>query len=242
MKLRTPKHLAIAAITGAIVLTHGIASAQVVGDTYSYFFGGPSQQAADGSAPYDFTNTLASTGYASQTINHQTSVVDTTNGTNGARSPNGVGQNRTSTSIDLGTFTPLVGTGIDGSIETITNVTLLLYVEAQSPIAGIKTFSLYSGLDSTTSPVGSFTVSDADIGSFISIDVPSSVAFSGFTIGNGDNHNPAWVMSTSSEDNSTFNFTPGYRVDTVMTLSVPEPTTALLGGLGALALLRRRRA
>lgn len=35
--------------------------------------------------------------------------------------------------------------------------------------------------------------------------------------------------------------TPGFRIDDVTLTAIPEPTTTLLGGLGMLALLRRRR-
>jgi len=239
MKLKTfhapagkMKRLALAA---AFIGSAVVANAQVVDDTFSYFYGENVQGTG-----YDFTHSLADSGYNSWQLRHNDGAISDT-GQISAQSPNFFGTNRLSSVFSLGSFGNDVGTGIDGSIETVTSVTLWLYVASISPANATDTFTIYSGTNSTTGAVGSFTVTQpTDVNTFIGIDIPLSVAMSGFTIGNGTNQTPTQLLNTYTESSSTAAFRPGFSVNTVMV--IPEPSVALLGVVGAAAFLRRRRA
>jgi hypothetical protein len=223
-------------VTSLVIGSAAVANAQVAGDTYSYFYG----ENVQGSG-YDFLHSLEDSGYNSWQYRHNDGVIDDTGETISAQSPNAFGVNRLSSVFSLGTFGNDVGTGIDGSIEQITSVTLWLYVDSISPLGATNTYTIYTGENSTTSAVGSFTVSQtSDVGTFIGIEIPLSVALSGFTIGNGDSQTPTQLLNTYTETTSTAVFRPGFSVTTVMV--IPEPTTVLFGVIGSVVLLRRRRA
>jgi hypothetical protein len=223
-------------IASLVIGSTAVANAQVAGDTYSYFYG----ENVQGSG-YDFLHSLEDSGYNSWQYGHRYDVIDDEGEMISAASPNALGTNRFSSVFSLGTFGNDVGTGLDGSIEQITSVTLWLYVDSISPLGATNTFTIYAGENSTTNAVGSFTVSQtSDVGTFIGIEIPLSVALSGFTIGNGDNQTPIQLLNTYTETTSTAVFRPGFSVTTVMV--IPEPGAALLSVIGLVALLRRRRA
>lgn len=240
MKLKTShapagkmKRLALAA---AFIASAAVANAQVAGDTFSYFYGENVQGTG-----HDFLHSLADSGYDSHQYRHGDGAVTDT-GLMSAQSPNALGTNRLSSVFSLGSFGNDVGTGTDGSTEQITSVTLWLYVASISPLNTTDTFTIFSGLNSTTGAVGSFSVTQpTDVNTFVGIDIPLSVALSGFTIGNGNNQTPTQLLNTYTESAGVANATnrPGFSVTTVM---IPEPSSALLGALGAAVLLRRRRA
>jgi hypothetical protein len=222
-------------IASLVIGSAAVANAQVAGDTYSYFYG----ENVQGSG-YDFLHSLADSGYDSWQYRHNDGVISDT-GQISALSPNALGTNRLSSVFSLGTFGNDVGTGVDGSVEQITSVTLWLYVASISPLGATNTYTIFTGENSSIEAVGSFTVSQtSDVGTFIGIDIPLSVALSGFTIGNGDNQTPTQLLNTYTESSSTAVFRPGFSVTTVMV--IPEPSAFLLGAMGAGILLRRRRA
>jgi hypothetical protein len=223
-------------IASLVIGSAAVANAQVAGDTYSYFYG----ENVQGSG-YDFLHSLADSGYNSWQYRHNDGVIDDTGETMSAASPNFFGKNRVSSVFSLGSFGNDVGSGVDGSIEQITSVTLWLYVDSISPNGATNTFTIYTGENSTTNAVGSFTVTEpTSEGTFIGIDIPLSVALSGFTIGNGDNQTPIQLLNTYTETTSTAIFRPGFSVTTVMV--IPEPAAALLCVIGTSVFLRRRRA
>jgi hypothetical protein len=222
-------------VASLVIGSAAVANAQVAGDTYSYFYG----ENVQGSG-YDFLHSLADSGYNSWQIRHNDGNITDT-GLMSASSPTALNSNRISSVFFLGSFGKDIGTGVDGSVEQITSVTLWLYVATISPNGATNTFTIYSGLNSTTNAVGSFTVTEpTDEGGFIGIEIPLSVALTGFTIGNGDSQTPTQVMNTYTESSTTAAFRPGFSVTTVMV--IPEPSAVLLGGVGMLVLIRRRRA
>jgi len=256
MKLKTSRpcgrNLGRAALVAAMGLS-GLVDAQTVGTTYTYITSpGSAQTTALGGAG-DFNRTLVASGYASESYGYaqgNTAADDninpnaTTSGhQNGGGAGVGNGNNVTATGIDMGTFTLQGGPGLDGSYEVITSITLLLYVTGASVTAPDPIVSLYPGLNnySNTGAVGStYTVGNAEVGSYIEIDIPASIAFEGFTIADFVRRNPQDLVNYGTENNTTSAFQPAYRVNTVYV--IPEPSTALLGAIGSLALLRRRRA
>jgi hypothetical protein len=247
------KAVLAAALTASLFAMSGLASAFVEGDTLKYIFSpGAAQTAALGGSG-DYNNTLLAGGYTSEGYNYLNGanltddVIDSSGGeigvqNGGALGTNG-GNNRRAAGIDMGTFNMLGGPGTDGSVETIVSVTLLLYVTSASITAPDPVISIYAGLnnvDFTSPALASFSVSQAQVGTYISVNVPASVAFSGFTLGDFNRRNPQDGENFGSEDNTTFAFQPAYAVNTVYV--IPEPSAALMGAFGSLVLLRRRRA
>jgi len=258
MKLKTSRppsrNLGRAALAAAVGLS-GLAHAQhVEGDTLSYVVSPGAPQTTALGGPGDFNQTLVASGYASEgysyynggnladdAINPAATEIGTQQG--GLAGTNG-GNNRTASGFDLGTFSLQGGPGIDGSYEVVTSVTLLFYVTSASITAPNPNISIYSGLNNTdfaSTPIATFSVSQAQVGTYITVDVPYSPdLFSGVTLANFVREFPQDSVNFGSENNSTSAFQPGYRINTVYV--IPEPSTALLGALGSLAFFRRRRA
>jgi hypothetical protein len=232
-------------IASLVIGSAAVANAQyVAGDTFTYFYGQNVQGDTAGFTDSFVKDLNDGGGYNSYQYRHNDGNVDDTGGVIGVLGANAAGINRISSVFDLGTLASTgndIGTGSDGSVETITSITLFLYVTDVSPNSGTFTFDIYTGLNSTTDSVSSFTVSATNENGFIAIDIPISVAFSGFTIGYGTNNPTQRLLNTATETNSTVTFLPGFRVNTELVL-IPEPAAALLGALGSLFLLRRRRA
>jgi len=258
MKLKTSRppgrNLGRAALVAVVGLS-GLAHAQhVEGDTLSYITSPGAAQTAALGGPGDFNQTLIASGFASESYLYlsgttesdnlvQTAATETGTQNGGLGGGAGLGNNVTATGVDLGTFAFQGGPGIDGSYEVVTSVTLLFYVTSASITAPNPVISIYEGLNNktTTGAVGStYSVGQSDVGTYISIDIPYSVAFSGFTLGDFIRRNPQDLANYGTEDNTTVNFQPAYRVNTVYV--IPEPSAALLGVIGSLAFLRRRRA
>lgn len=228
-------------LASALIATP-MASAQIGGDTFSYFYGDTAAQGA-GSGGYDFVHSLGDVGYSSHQYNHTTGVEHDLQEVNSAQAGTFFGTNKFSNVISLGSgFGDTVGTGTDDSIETITSVTLFLYVTGGSPF-GTSTFEIYPGENSSAGPITSFDVTFADDEQdFIAINIPLSVALTGFTIGH-PNQTVQPLLNTATERHSDLNFRPGFQVNTEMIpVVVPEPSSLLLCALGTLGLLRRRRA
>jgi len=258
MKLKTSRpcgrNLGRAALVAFVGLS-GLAHAQhVEGDTLSYVVSPGTAQTTALGGPGDFNSTLTASGYASETYayNNGANLADDTMNTaavtigtqqGGLAGSNG-GNNRTAGGFDLGSFSLQGGPGIDGSYEVVTSVTLLFYVTSASITAPDPNIGIYSGLnntDLTSTPIATFSVGTADIGTYITVDVPySPELFSGVTLANFAREFPQDSVNFGSENNSTVAFQPAYRINTIYV--IPEPSTALLGALGSLALLRRRRA
>jgi hypothetical protein len=241
-----------AAALVASLSASGLVGAQVVGTTLRYIVSPGAAQTTALGGPGDYNSTLAASGYASEAYAYfqgSTAADDTVTTTatsvgtqNGGTLGTGFGNNRGAFGLDLGTFSLQGPASTDGSVETITSVTLLLYVTGASITAPDPVLSIYTGLQNSlgTGLVGSsFTVGQSAVGSYISIDIPKEVAFDGFTIADLVRRNPQDLVNFGSEDNTTIAFQPAYRVNT--TYMIPEPSSALLGALGSLALLRRRR-
>jgi hypothetical protein len=252
MKPQRNVKTAFAAALLASLSASGLVGAQVAGTTLRYIVSpGAAQTAALGGAG-DFNSTLAASGFASESysyFNGATSSDDTIDTTatdtgtqNGGIFGSGNGNNVSASGFDLGSFTLQGAPSTDGSVETITSVTLLLYVTGASITAPDPIISIYAGLNNATglNALGSYTVGQSNVGSYISIDIPKDVAFDGFTIADLVRRNPQDLANYGTENNTTLAFQPAYRVNT--TYVIPEPSAALLGALGSLVLLRRRRA
>jgi len=257
MKLKTSRPISRnlgRAVLVAVVGLSGLAHAQhVEGDTLSYVVSPGSLQTTALGGAGDFNSTLVASGFTStahayylggSTADDSSDPANPEMGVqNGGTLGTGFGNNRIATGVDLGSFSLQGGPGIDGSYEVITSITLLLYVTSASITAPDPVISLYTGFNNkdATGQVGSsFTVGSSAVGSYISIDIPASVAFDGFTIADFIRRNPQDGVNFGSENNSTTAYQPAYRVNTVYV--IPEPSSALLGALGSLAFLRRRRA
>jgi hypothetical protein len=253
MKLQRHVKTAFAAVLLASLSAGGIAGAQVAGDTLKYIVSpGSAQTTALGGAG-NFNSTLAASGFASETYSYLTganpaddftATVTPEMGTQqgGTLGTNG-GNNRTASGMDLGSFSLQGAPGTDGSVEVIQSVTLLFYVTSASITAPNPTIGIYSGLNNTNlsaTPIATFSLSASQVGSYVTIDVPYSAdLFTGVTLANFAREVPQDSVNWGSEDNSTVAFQPAYRVNTVYV--IPEPSAALLGALGSLVLLRRRR-
>jgi len=265
---RNLKRMAVAVF---LIGSAAVANAQYAeGDTFSYFYGQTgSLTAAGGAASYDFTE-AAPAGFSSLNLLHNTGAIynggagigDGAIGLASGPRSGASANNRGSSIWSLGTgFGNNIGTVLDGDgntlTEEITSVTLWFNVNSINDNAGGLPLTLGIYADPTnystgTTPggkpngalAGTFSVGTTG---WIGIDIPLSVAEAGFLISAlpGDSSDtPAagdlQVAIYSTHPNSGANLTPGFSVNTV--LVIPEPSTALLGGLGALVLLRRRRA
>jgi hypothetical protein len=108
----------------------------------------------------------------------------------------------------------------------------------------------------TNGVVGSFTantwahlalIRSGGITQFYINGVPQGATYAGAPTGNGLGHlaiNPGAGSSFNGQIDELrlVTFTPGESTTNILNaLTIPEPSAALLGGLGALALLRRRR-
>jgi hypothetical protein len=251
MKLQRHVKTAFAAALATSLSAGGIASAYVKDDTLKYIISPGATQTAQLGGAGNYNSTLASSGFASESYLYlqgstssddliQTTATDT--GTqNGGMLGVGNGNNVAASGFDLGNFALQGPAGTDGSYEVITSITLLLYVTGASITAPDPVISIYAGLNNATGvgALGSYSVGQSQVGSYISIDIPASVAFSGFTLADLVRRNPQDLANYGTEDNTTIAFQPAYRVNTIYV--IPEPSAALLGALGSLTLLRRRR-
>jgi hypothetical protein len=252
MKLQRHVKTAFAAVLLASLSASGLVGAQVAGDTLKYIVSPGAAQTAQLGGAGDFNSTLTASGYSSEAYNYLQGPTgagaadDFTNSTGpeiGVANANTFGNNRVASGIDLGSFALQGAPGTDGSVETVVSVTLLLYVTSASITAPDPIISIYAGLANTNGTggaLGTYTLGQSSVGSYLSIDIPYSVAFAGFTIADLINRVPQDSANYGTEENTTLAFQPAYRVNTVYV--IPEPSAALLGALGSLTLLRRRRA
>lgn len=146
-----------------------------------------------------------------------------------------------STVLDLGTFGDQHST--PGFTEVVTGVTLYLWVTNLSPLASTTTFQIYDGLGGRTGTLIGDVITLTEPNSeqaYVAITIPSSLWDGDFSIGKSG-QNSSTLFNTVT-DNGTAANRPGFAVTTTL-VAIPEPTSAaLLGGLGLMALIRRRRA
>jgi len=246
MKLKTsrapawkPERLAIiAGLLGSAV----VANAQQLDDVNNYFYGSSSAQTGSGGT-YQFTSGYPG-GFSVWQVNNGTkAIID--DGTTRALSPGDLGDPGRSMVWQLGGHTNLVGPTVDvvtgqALTEEIQTVTLWVYASALSPNNQTNSFNIYTGTSGNDGTVvGSFSVTDpTNENTFIGIDIPLSVAFAGFSIGSNLVLATQDSLQVSTDTNSNATRHPGFAVQTIL---VPEPSTALLGSLGMLAIFRRRR-
>jgi len=265
MKLKTSRAPArklgqLTTAAAALVASASFAQAQVLaGDTFSYFYGDTGSTTAAGGT-FDFAES-APGGFSSTTISHSTGqlyIGDAGLGDGAIQmiaGPNSANNNRQSSIWSLGSgWGNNIGTGDDGSIEVITSVTLWVNInfigQASNLPISLGIYDATAGYTTGTggapigAPVG--TTQALSTTGWVGIDIPVSLAQSGFIISAmpGDTSGGAAASSQSvaiysTHPNSTAARTPGFSVETVM---IPEPSFALLSGLGAFLLLGRRRA
>lgn len=259
MKLKPHTRKAFAPLFALSLLGAGIAAAQ----DYSYFYGNTAQPtktgiggaAADGGT-YTEGIQARPTGFSTGQWNDKTdaatapAVPNTTTAQSKNNNPN---SNSYSQTWSLGTGWGDDHNGEGGLTEEILTVTLYVYVLSSSPLDETRRFQLYygnSGINGDADPLTpdgavagtEFSIDPtADVGSYYGINIPVSLALAGFSIGPSASDgpmSPASILQVVTSGGAA-NQQPGFAVTTHMI--IPEPATALLGGMGSLLLLRRRR-
>lgn len=175
--------------------------------------------------------TLASVGFdAYQTNNEDGNIND---GGLVAASLNGFGQ------MFYQNYTAgLPATLGDGS--TLNSITIILFAEEVSPIGIPGLYNVLDGLGGNGALITSFSLTrPADNGTWVSLTLTATQFAGGFSIAAADTNTVDVFANFASEENSVAGHTPLIVANYVST--VPEPSVALLGALGALGLLLRRR-
>lgn len=244
--------------------SHSSALSQVFGDTFSYFYGenirlGNSGISTAGTAgEYDYASALPGDFEAYQVRNYDLAVVDS--GISVAQSPNLIGvAPGVPATFSGGGFSQVwdLGSGYGqqvqpvltgGLTEVITGAILYLNISALQPNNATHTFTLFAGANGIYNgtylqpgtAVSTFTLTDpAQENQVVAIPIPTSLLGSAFSIGSPTPASPITAFSSSTESNGTASLRPGFAITTAV---VPEPATGLLGLLGSLVLLKRRRA
>lgn len=223
-------------------------------DAATYFFG----QNPDGSSIYDGTFALP-TGFTTTGINHlPQNTTYTSNGSGGGQAtvsePDVDGEQAKSISFLLGDVAASIPAG-----ESIDSISMRLFLDAGnfSGMSGGSTPSLTVGifegvytagnqLGALTTILGTFTMQASNVGNWMDISLPLSVLSTGFSFSARPEDQTATLVFAGSYGNFVFNDPvsapanklPGF---TVTTTPIPEPSVGLLGLLGGLGLLRRRR-
>lgn len=122
--------------------------------------------------------------------------------------------------------------GVAGSVGQTITVAFELIGAVGSPFAGAFTASLWDG-----APGGTLLASLVPVNPAATVISAQSfnVTLTSNTVGN------LYVQFNAADDGSSGGFQQA-RLDNVLVTAVPEPAATLLGALGVLGLLRRRRA
>lgn len=218
MKMTTSPGFTLASLLGISLLSLSAAGAQTI--TQHYSNSGP----ADGN--------LAAIGFDSYQWAEATGY-DTTGTQVGVQG--GTLFNTNWSSINYVFSAPTAPAGYE-----LTGVDLSLFIYSMVPINSTTTFDIYAGLDRTGGVVGHFDLTHpVDINTFQDISIPVSALAGGFSLGYATNSisPPNFVTYTEGVANTAL------HPEVTFTFSaIPEPSVAVLGALGGLALLRRRRA